>query len=289
VPELGHIAEDRLLRASLWQALAGAVAIHADATVAEYRPGEPSQLRLSSGVTLEAQLVVAAEGAESPLRAAAGIEPGGWSYGQLSIVCNIATERPHRSTALQRFLPEGPLAFLPLSDGRCSIVWSTDAGEAGELMQLDDAAFMERLGDAIGSLGAITSVTRRLAFPLRLMHAQEYVRSGFALVGDAAHVVHPLAGQGMNLGLADAQALVNTVAAARAQRKPIGALRVLQRYERRRKAENVEMLALTDGLLRLFRARAPGVGLLRDLGMALVENAGIVKNQLARRAMGIRG
>ncbi len=288
VPELGFIVEDRLLRASLWSVLGAGAAIHAGTTVRACDLEGRPRLTLDSGETLEAQLVVAAEGAESPLREWAGIEPGGWVYPQRSIVCNVGTERPHRAAALQRFLPNGPLAFLPLADGRCSIVWSTDTAEAESLMALDDAAFMARLSDARdAALGAITSMTRRLAFPLRLLHAQDYVRPGLALVGDSAHVIHPLAGQGMNLGLADAQALAEVATEARAQRKPIGELRVLRRYERRRKAENVEMMALTDGLFRLFKSRAPGVGLLREIGMALVERAGPVKRRLAERAMGL--
>jgi ubiquinone biosynthesis UbiH/UbiF/VisC/COQ6 family hydroxylase len=289
VAELGHIVEDRLLRASLWDALGGGAAIHAGTTVAAYEAaaGRP-RLVLENGTTLEAQLVVAAEGAESRLREASGIEPGGWSYHQRSIVCNVGTERPHRACALQRFLPNGPVAFLPLADGRSSIVWSTAAAEAQDLMALDEGGFTARLFEASdAALGDITSVTPRLAFPLRLMHAQEYVRPGLALVGDSAHVIHPLAGQGMNLGLADAQALVEVAAEARAQRKPIGDLRVLQRYERRRLAANVEMMALTDGLFRLFKSRVPGVGMLRELGMALVQRAGPVKRQLAQRAMGL--
>ena len=289
VPELGFIVEDRLLRASLWSALGASAAIYAGTTVSAFDDtGERPSLTLADGERIEAQLVIAAEGADSKLREWAGIEPGGWTYPQRSIVCNVATERPHQRAALQRFLPNGPLAFLPLADGRYSIVWSTDSAEADELMALDDDGFRARLDEAMGhALGAITSVTKRLAFPLRLLHAQDYVRAGLALVGDAAHVIHPLAGQGMNLGLADAQALAEVAAEARAQRKPIGDLRVLRRYERRRKAANIEVMALTDTLYRLFRSRAPGVEMLREIGMALVERAGPIKRRLARRAMGL--
>jgi 2-octaprenylphenol hydroxylase len=273
VPQLGHIIEDSLLRATLWDALAG-VTVTTGVQVA--------------GDDLKAELVVAAEGADSPLREWAGIDAGGWAYPQRSIVCNVTTEKPHHGIAHQRFMPGGPLAFLPLADGRSSIVWSTDTAEADELMALPDAQFRERLGEAFQHhLGAITAADRRYAFPLRLLHAERYVAPGIALVGDAAHVIHPMAGQGLNLGLADVEALVGVVTEARKQKKALGALRVLQRYERARKADNVEALALVDGLHRLFRLRAPELGGLRELGMSLVGRAGMVKAALAKRAMGI--
>ena len=292
VPELGHIIEDSLLRATLWSALAGtSVMTGVHVTSLALNVGAPSgatRLKLSNGNTLEAELVVAAEGADSPLREWAGIEVGGWAYPQRSIVANVTTEKSHRGTAYQRFMPGGPLAFLPLADGRSSIVWSTDTAEAEELMALSDAEFREHLGEALQRhLGAITAAEKRYAFPLRLLHAQNYVAPGVALVGDAAHVIHPMAGQGLNLGLADVEALVAVLCEARKQGKSVGALRVLQRYERQRKADNVEALALVDGLHRLFRLRAPELGGLRELGMSLVGRAGMVKAALAKRAMGI--
>lgn len=288
VPELGYIIEDSLLRASLWSALAGAsVLTGAQVTQLSLGGGRP-RLALSNGTTLEADLVVAAEGADSPLREWAGIDTGGWAYPQRSLVSNVTTEKPHRATAYQRFLPNGPLAFLPLADGRSSIVWSTDTAEAEELMALPDAEFRERLGEALGRhLGEITAASPRHAFPLRLLHADRYVAPGVALVGDAAHVIHPMAGQGLNLGLADVEALVGVLVEARKQKKSPGALRVLQRYERQRKAASIEALALVEGLHRLFRLRAPELQGLREIGMSLVGRAGFAKASLARRAMGI--
>ena len=288
VPELGHIIEDSLLRASLWSALAGVTlmtGVHVTRLALD--EGKP-RLRLSTGEMLEPELVVAAEGADSPLREWAGIDVGGWAYPQRAIVANVTTEKPHRGTAWQRFMPGGPLAFLPLADGRSSIVWSTDTAEAEELMALPDAEFRERLGEAFQRhLGAITAADPRYAFPLRLLHARSYAAPGVALVGDAAHVIHPMAGQGLNLGLADVDALVCVLVEARRQKKSVGALRVLQRYERQRKADNIEALALVDGLHRLFRLRAPELGGLRELGMSLVGRAGMVKTALAKRAMGL--
>ena len=287
-PELGFIVEDSLLRASLWAGLGQAMTVMAGAQVSGLSLEGGPRLTLAGGPALQAELVVAAEGADSPLRDWAGIEPVGWSYDQRALVSHVETERAHGGTAYQRFLRNGPLAFLPLADGRSSIVWSTQAAEARELLALDEHTFRESLAAALDHrLGAIGACTPRVAFPLRLLHAERYVVPGLALVGDSAHVVHPLAGQGLNLGLADAQALVDVVDQARRGRKAIGALRVLQRYERRRKAANVEMLALTDGLNRLFRLRVPGLGPLRELGMALVSRSGPLKQGLARRAMGL--
>ena len=298
VPELGFIVEDSLLRAALWEQLRAVlpaaalrtgvqVTSFASASAGAGAGGRP-RLQLSNGDTLEAPLVVAAEGADSPLREWAGIDAAGWAYPQRSIVANVTTGQPHRATAYQRFMPGGPLAFLPLADGRSSIVWSTNTAEANELMALPDAEFCERLGDAFQHrLGAVTAADKRYAFPLRLLHAERYSAPGVALVGDAAHVIHPMAGQGLNLGLADVEALAAVLVDAREQQKSVGALRVLQRYERRRKAANVEALALVDGLHRLFRLGGPELAGVRELGMSLVGRAGAVKAALAKRAMGI--
>lgn len=288
VPELGFIVEENLIRDVLWSLLSG-VAVRTGAGAVGLQPGEQgTRLTLDGGEVLEAALVVAAEGGDSNLRKLAGIEPVGWPYGQRSIVSHVATSRPHGCTAHQRFLPNGPLAFLPLPDGRSSIVWSTEEAEARELLALSDDAFRGRLAEAFGdTLGEIVGATPRLSFPLRLMHAQDYVHPGFALVGDSAHVVHPMAGQGINLGLADVEALAGLLAEARDQRRALGSLRFLKKYERRRKADNVEMLALTDGLYRLFKVRAPALGVLREWGMQMVGRSGPLKRQLALRAMNL--
>ena len=155
-------------------------------------------------------------------------------------------------------------------------------------MALEDEEFRETLGEAIDQrLGSIVSATPRIAFPLRLLHAGQYVKAGLALVGDSAHVIHPLAGQGLNLGLADVQALVEVLAEARSGKRSLGALRVLQRYERRRKSANLEVMALTDGLHRLFGLKFPGLDAVREFGLSLVDRAGPLKRGLALRAMGV--
>lgn len=287
VRELGWIVEDALIRASLWSALGG-VTVHANAQIAQASFEGKPQLKLAGGAMLEAELIVAAEGADSPLRAAAGLEPDGWSYSQRAIVCHVETEKPHEGSAYQRFLPEGVLALLPLADGRSSIVWSVANARADALLAMDDDHFREELGFAIEfALGDIRAASPRLAFPLKMQHAATYVRPGLALVGDSAHVVHPLAGQGMNLGLMDAQALADVIGEARAARRPLGSVRFLQKYERRRRSAAIEVIALTDGLHRLFALDLPGMQGLREFGMRMFDRSGPLKRVLASRAMGI--
>jgi 2-polyprenylphenol 6-hydroxylase len=287
-PALGFIVEHDLLRSALWGALAD-VTLHAGADVVDCElDGERPLLTLADGRRLAATLVVAAEGADSALRERAGVPATALDYPQRALVCHVATQRPHGATAYQRFLDSGPLAFLPLADGRSSIVWSAEAKLAAELLALDEAAFCARLATAAqGVLGAIQAATPRQAFPLRLLHAARYAVPGLALVGDSAHVVHPLAGQGVNLGLADAQALATVLGDARAAGRRLGALRTLQRYERARRAANLEMLALTDALYRTFAFSAPAWMRLRRWGLATVDRLGPLKQFLMQQAMGL--
>jgi ubiquinone biosynthesis UbiH/UbiF/VisC/COQ6 family hydroxylase len=286
-PQLGWIVEHGLIVARLWQALQAAP-VHSGAVIESAQFDEAgARLQLSDGRALEARLVIAADGADSQLRQLAGIEVLAWRYAHTAVVCHVQTARPHRGTAWQRFLQTGPLAFLPLADGRSSIVWSADEPCARELLALDDSAFCERLAQASqGVLGDITGSTRRVSFPLRFLHAQDYVRPALALAGDAAHTVHPLAGQGVNLGLADAQALVQVLREARDAGRDWAAPRNLARYARARKPANLEMLSLTDGLYRAFRLSAPGLRTALGLGMEAVDRLGPIKNWLARQATG---
>lgn len=283
--ELGWIVEHSLVVDRLWASLGGVVR-HERCTIESAAFGESgTTLRLADGRELRARLVVAADGADSQLRGLAGIETVSWGYAQRAIVCHVRTQQPHRATAWQRFLASGPLAFLPLADGRCSIVWSAEEALALELLALDEAAFMARLGEALEhALGEVVQTTPRISFPLRLLHAQDYVRPGLVLVGDAAHAIHPLAGQGVNLGFADVQELALTLAGARDAGRDWSGLRNLQRYARARKAANLEMLTLTDGLYRAFRLRVPGLKAVLGLGMEAVGKLGPLKSWLARQA-----
>jgi len=286
--ELGWIVEHSLIAARLWTALAGSDCLF-PVTVDSLQLADPEQakttLTLSDGRVVQAGLVIAADGADSRIRELAGIDVVSWRYDQCAIVCHVSTAEPHRMTAYQRFLGTGPLAFLPLVDGRCSIVWSTDAAQASELTMLSDQAFLQRLNEASqGVLGDVLAATPRVAVPLRLLHATEYVRDGLALVGDAAHAIHPLAGQGLNLGLSDARCLIDTLTEARDARRDWRSQRTLLRYARARKAENLEMLAVTDSLSRAFGLRLRGLTTLLGLGMEAVDKLGPVKGLLMRQA-----
>lgn len=248
------------------------------------------RVRLNDGRELTTRLLVGADGAESKVRQLAGIKTGGWGYGQKAIVANVRTAEPHQETAWQRFLPTGPLAFLPLADGRCSIVWATAPEPADALLALNESEFARVLAEAFDRrLGAIVDVGPRAAFPLRLQHTHAYVQPGLALIGDAAHVIHPLAGQGVNLGLLDAATLAEVILDAVAAGHDFGSLKTLRRYERWRKGDNLLMMGVMDGFKRLFGNSLPPVRLLRNIGLNLTDAAGPLKHLIARRAMGLAG
>jgi 2-octaprenylphenol hydroxylase len=240
---------------------------------------------------LHCKLLVAADGAQSLVRQLSGISSYGWSYQQQAIVATVETEKPHQDTAWQRFLPSGPLAFLPLDDEHhCSIVWSIDNDKVEELTMLDDDAFCLKLQSAFDNrLGVIRNIEERKRFPLNLAHASEYVQSRLALIGDAAHRVHPLAGQGVNLGFADAATLAEVILEALKSGKDIGAYNVLRRFERWRKGDNIAMLAATDVLKRLFGTDQVLISTLRSLGMNAVNAASPVKDIIMRSATGLVG
>ncbi len=292
-PDLGHIVENRVTQLALWERLRGLenVEIICPETLQGLELGRAHPvLSLRGGRRVEAELVVGADGGRSAVRALAGIQTRGWLYDQHALVANVRPARSHGETAWQRFMHRGPLAMLPLNDGRCSIVWSTSPQHAQELLALDDERFCRALREASeGILGEIEGTGPRATFPLALRHAESYVRSGLALVGDAAHSVHPLAGQGVNLGFLDAATLADTLLAARAARRKLGAVATLRRYERSRKGDNLAMLALMDGFKRLFSNDLLGLRLLRNLGLNLADASGPVKRELMRRAMGCAG
>jgi 2-polyprenylphenol 6-hydroxylase len=290
-PDLGHIVENRSVQAALVEsALARGVTLLRSG-VESLEAGESAvTLATGDGRRLTAALVVAADGHDSAVRRLAGIETRGWEYGQQGIVAHLQSERDHQQTAWQRFLPTGPLALLPLADGRVSLVWSVQSAEAEVLLALDDAAFGERVTAAsAGVLGALAPTTPRAGFPLRLMHAADYSRPRIALVGDAAHGVHPLAGQGVNLGFMDCAALAQVLGDAMAGGGDIGDHVVLRRYERWRKAENLPAMALMDGLKRLFGSELPLLAWARRTGLGLVDRVEPLKRSLIRRAMGVAG
>jgi 2-octaprenylphenol hydroxylase len=248
-------------------------------------------VRLEDGRELQTKLLVGADGADSRVRRAAGI---GWTrhdLGQSAIVALVKIERPHARTAWQHFLATGPLAFLPLADPQLvSIVWSADTVRAAELMYLDAPAFNAELQAAFGDhLGNVRLASERAAIPLALGFARDYSAHRVVLIGDAAHTVHPLAGQGVNLGILDAATLAEILLAAGGQKRDLGAQSLLRRYERARKGADVGMQAVTGGFRYLFGSQLPGMRALRDMGLRFTEHLPPLKNYFMRRASGLAG
>ena len=290
-PNLGHIVENRVIQLALWERLEQApdLTLISPASIADLERGpEGSRLVLGDGRILEARLLVAADGRDSLIRELAGIPTQGWDYDQRAIVANVRPEQWHQETAWQRFLPTGPLALLPLADGRCSIVWSATQGRAEELLALDDHDFSEALTEASeGRLGGIRVDGPRAAVPLRLQHAEHYVEPGLALIGDAAHAIHPLAGQGVNLGFLDAAELAAALDLALERRRDIASLWTLRRYERARRGENLAMLMAMDAFKRAFGSRLPPLVAARGLGLAVTDRIGPLKRLFMGRALGL--
>lgn len=298
-PDLGHIVENRVTRLALWERLertggvhllcpAGVDGLAFAADDPRGRPPAPARVTLTDGRVLQARLVVGADGRDSSVRAALGIDTVGLDYEQRAIVANVAVADWHRETAWQRFLPTGPLAFLPLRDGRCAIVWSADEARATELLALDEEAFRAALAEAFQQrLGPIGAIGPRAAFPLRRQHAVRYVRPRAALIGDAAHAIHPLAGQGVNLGFLDALALAEVLRQARTAGRDPGALGTLRRYERARHPDNALMLRAMDVFKLGFGNRNPALVVGRNLGLATAARLGPLRRAFMRRALGL--
>jgi len=291
--QLGWLVEDRALRAALWRRVREdpRVRCACPARVAGFDAGaREARLRLEDGGSVRARVAIAADGAWSPLRELAGLRTQGRDYAQRAVVAHVATRHPHQDTAWQRFTAAGPLAFLPLADGRSSVVWSLRDAQASEVLALDDAAFLQALSTAFnGPPGAAIATTPRVAFPLRLQLASAYAGPRIALVGDAAHVVHPLAGQGLNLGLLDAAALAAVLVEAQAAGKDPGTAPVLARYRRWRESDAALAAQSLDLVDALFRTDTPGIGWLRRSGMAVVDRLAPLKRRLALHACGWAG
>jgi len=299
-PALGHIVENNLLQTALLHSLSRHhnVQIFSPVQVEHFTRGDDHiELQLQNQTQLRTKLLVGADGANSRVRDWAEIKLREHDYGHTALVATVATTQPHQSTAWQIFRREGPLAFLPLQgtgaqhDGPhplSSIVWSTVPEEAQALMAMDDNDFMRALGNAFEHrLGDITATSRRFSFPLRARHAESYVQPSLALIGDAAHTIHPLAGQGINLGFLDAQALADELLRAAQRGLQPGDASVLARYQRSRKSDNLVMLGLMDGFKRLFGANDLTLRWLRNTGLNLTDRSGPLKRFLIRQAMGI--
>ena len=290
--DLGHIIENRVIVKALHQRISELSQIEllcpAKLESIEFSD-DKTNLTLEDKTELSASLVIAADGARSWVRQQADIAVKGWDFDQAALVTTVKTEKYHKDTAWQRFLSTGPLAFLPLTEGYSSIVWSTSPTEAKRLTEIPESEFAVEIEQAFESkLGKITSVAGRAVFPLRLFETLNYVKPRLALVGDAAHTIHPLAGQGVNLGLADVSSLMDVIVEALNDKKDIGDLKVLRRYERWRRADNRSMLLAMDGLKRLFGSELSAVKDLRGLGLSFVNKITPLKNLIMKQAMGIK-
>lgn len=287
---LGWIVENRAIQHLLWQRLHNEanVTLRCPARVTATDADENRRtLTLDDDTTLSARLVVAADGANSVLRDMLGIGTHERDYAQRAIVAHVSTQRSHEFTAWQRFLPGSVLAFLPLVDGRSSIVWSLPVIEAARVLGLDDAQFCAALGLAFDfRLGTVTGTTLRAAFPLRLRTADRYIALRFALIGDAAHVVHPLAGQGVNLGLRDAQELAATLVESRDAKRNFAAESTLREYERRRRSDNTLFAHAFDTIQRVFASDALPLATLRGAGLTAVDRIGPLKRLFVAHAAG---
>ena len=289
----GYMLENRHIRRALWHGVEGrpGIRVVAPARVVDLgRDGAVAEACLADGRRLRAPLIVGADGRGSWTRRHAGIRVTGWSYDQTGIVCTVVHELSHDATAHERFLPAGPFAILPLAGNRSSIVWTERADVAPAIMALDDDEFLDELGDRFGDfLGAIRVVGPRWSHPLALQFAETALARRLVLVGDAAHAMHPIAGQGLNMGLRDVAALAEVLVDARRLGLDIGSADVLARFQRWRRFDNTLMLAMTDGLNRLFSNRIRPLRLARDVGLAVVNRLPPVKRLFVRHAMGLAG
>ena len=288
--QLGAIVENRHIRA----ALAGRAAAEKNLTLISpaavksvTATGSGVTAMLGNGETVSAALAVAADGRVSPLREAMGIKTIGWSYPQIGIVATVEHEMPHNGVAYEHFLPAGPFAILPMTGNRASLVWTEEKTKAPALLALDEARFNAELAKRFGAhLGAVKVVGPRWSYPLSFHIARDFVKPRFALAGDCAHGIHPIAGQGLNLGLKDAAALAEVLLDAARLGQDIGALDVLKRYERWRRFDSVALAASTDALNRLFSNDIAPLRLLRDVGMGIVDSIGPARRFFMRHAGG---
>ena len=286
-----HMVENRLLVDALVEkAKALGIDLRATAVTSFAHAPQSIDVTLADGGDVSARLLVGADGARSQIREQAGIATHGWDYDQAAIVCTVAHERDHHGRAEEHFLPAGPFAILPLTGKRSSIVWTEKRREAERIVALPDEAFHDDLEARFGlHLGDLEVVGARRAFPLGLFTARSFIGERLALIGDAAHIIHPIAGQGLNMGLRDVAALAEAVTDAARLGLEIGAPDVLERYQRWRRFDTMTMGVATDGLNRLFSNNSDVLRLARDVGLGLVERMPALKNVFMREAAGFTG
>ncbi len=290
---MGRIAENRYIRTALFRAVEAKDAIRfvSPAALTDLKDeGGTIMATLSNGDSVAAKLAVAADGRDSPMRDHMGIGIVSWSYPQMGIVATVEHERPHNGTAYEHFLPSGPFAILPMTGNRSSLVWTEDETLAPQMMQLPQDAFEAEIAHRFGThLGATKTAGPRWSYPLKFHLARDFVRPRFALAGDSAHGIHPIAGQGLNLGLKDAAALAEVVLDAARLGLDFGGLDVLKRYERWRRFDSFVLGASTDALNRLFSNDIAPLRLLRDVGLGLVDSIGPARRFFMRHAGGAVG
>lgn len=288
-----HMVENSYLYAALYDAVerSAHVEVLAGHTIETYDFGKGSvSVGLADGSKVCAELLIAADGRNSAARTTAGIDTLGWSYPQAGITFTVEHDGDHEGRAEEHFLPAGPFAILPLTGRRSSIVWTEQSAFAGELMEMDDDAFQAEFEQRFGTrLGAVRLVSKRFSYPLSLQVAKQFAGDRLALIGDAAHVVHPIAGLGFNLGLRDIAALAEAVSDAARLGLDIGAVDVLERYQIWRRLDTVMVAAATDGINRLFSNDNPAIRSIRDIGLGMVDRAGGLKTVFMREAAGLSG
>lgn len=293
-PHLGHIIENQLIRQQLWQQAEQHASINliAPAKIAKLVMGQSEVfVELNSGAMLTTKLVVGADGANSFVRQQQSMPQTFWDYGHRAIVATIKTVEAHQNTARQVFTPAGPLAFLPLwQDDLCSIVWSQTSERAEHLMAMEDTDFNRTLTTTFDNqLGMCELQSQRVSFPLKMSYSRQWVKDRTVLIGDAAHTIHPLAGQGANLGFMDAAALAQVIDEGLKAGKDIADIAQLRQYERWRKSEAIKMIAVMEGFKRLFSGSHPVKKLIRDIGLSAADNLPFAKPQLIRQALGLEG
>jgi len=289
---MGYMVEDRKLRPALLTAaaVAGVVQIDKDSVVGEHADAHGNEVTLASGKTLNARLLVACDGKRSAIATRAGIKRTGWAYKQTALVCAVQHEKPHNGIAHQFFMPPGPLAILPLTDNRASIVWSENSARAAAIQAMSDAEYLEELRPRFGAfLGDIALAGDRFTYPLALSIASRFVDDRLALVGDAAHVVHPIAGQGLNAGLKDVAALAEVLTDAKRRGEDIGRSDVLSRYQQWRRFDTAALAIATDGFNRLFSNDNGLLRTVRDIGLAATNALPGLRRGLIREAAGLTG
>lgn len=289
---MGYLVEDRHLRRAFLDAMDrnGQITHLAKETVVSQDVSAHATVTLASGTTLTGAMIVGSDGRKSGTAERAGIKRTGWGYGQTAVVCAVEHEKPHGGIAHQFFMPNGPLAILPLTGNRSSIVWSETDARANAMMAMDDAGFLDELRPAFGSfLGEVSLTGKRFSYPLGLTLANRFIADRVALVGDAAHGVHPIAGQGLNAGLRDVAALSEVLSDARQRGEDIGTALVLERYEQWRRFDTTKLAVATDTFNRLFSNDNPLIRVARDLGMGIVNAMPEVRRGFIREAAGLNG